>query len=162
MDGFNSYMQALRAHPPHMGPRVMPAQVPVQPTNVLGAYGLQQQGLQNNYAAQMQQHMANMGGMAGLAGTLGGAGMLAMSDARLKTDVREIGSLQLPGGPVPIKTFRYHGDPVRRMGMVAQDVEKVDPQAVFTHPVTGFKGLNYARVLLGAHQHAMGGGARGG
>ena len=43
MDGFNSYMQALRAHPPQRS-YIHPAPVPVAPTNVLGAYGLQQQG----------------------------------------------------------------------------------------------------------------------
>ena len=80
------------------------------------------------------------------------------SDRRMKTDEKEVGRLMLPGGELPIKSFRFKGDPVRRLGFVAQDVEKTEPNAVFTHPRTGVKGVDYARVLLSAHHHGMRGG----
>jgi len=129
-------------------------QAQVQPTNVLGAYDLAQQQQQFNYAQQMQNIAGMYGGIGGLAGSLGGAAMLAYgpnSDERLKTDMEKVGEISLPGGRVPITAFRYKGDPTKRLGFIAQDVEKVDPGAVFTHPMTGMKGVNYARVLMGAH-----------
>lgn len=138
---------------------VQPTQV--SPTNALGAYQLQQQGAWNAYNAQMNQYSSMLGGLGGLAGTLGGAYMMSPSDRRLKVDEKEVGRLMLPGGELPIKTFRFQGDPIRRMGFVAQDVEKVHPEAVFTHPRTGVKGVNYARVLLHAHHRGVRGG-RGG
>jgi hypothetical protein len=151
------------------------AQSQVSPTNVLGAYGMQQNALWNTYNSQMQQYGSMLGGIGGLAGTVAGAyfggpggaaaggaagSSLFSSDRRLKTDEKEVGRLMLPGGDLPIKTFRFKGDPVRRMGFVAQDVEKVHPESVVTHPRTGVKGVNYARVLLAAHHHGMGGGGR--
>lgn len=132
-------------------------QTSVSPTNVLDAYQMQQNAQWNQYNAQMNQYSSMLGGLGGLAGTLGGAYMMSPSDRRLKTDEKEVGKLMLPGGDLPIKTFRFKGDPVRRMGFIAQDVEKTHPDAVFTHPVTGVKGINYARILLAAHHHGMGG-----
>jgi len=134
-------------------------QTQVSPTNVLGAYQLQQNALWNAYNAQMQQYSGMLGGIGGLAGTLGAAAIMR-SDRRLKTDEKEVGKLMLPGGEVPLKTFRYRGDPVRRLGMIAQDVQDVEPDAVVRHPTTGMLGLNYARVLLSAHHHGMRGGNR--
>jgi len=139
-------------------------QTSVQPTSVLDAYQMQQNALWNQYNAQMQQYSGMLGGLGGLAGSLGSAGILGYmlappSDRNIKTDEKEVGKLMLPQGELPIKTFRFKGDPVRRMGFVAQDVEKVAPEAVFTHPTTGIKGVNYARVLLHAHHHGMRGGS---
>jgi hypothetical protein len=88
---------------------------------------------------------------------LGGAGIMKYSDERLKTDIHQVGELQQPGGKsVPLKTFRFKGDPVRRLGVIAQDVEPVNPQAVQTHPATGLKAVDYAHLLLAAHHAAMG------
>lgn len=130
------------------------AQTSVSPTNVLDAYQQQQNAQWNAYNAQMNQYSSMLGGIGGLAGSLGSAAIMA-SDRRLKVDEKEVGRLMLPNGELPIKTFRFKGDPVRRLGFVAQDVEKVHPEAVFTHPVTGVKGVHYARVLLQAHHHGM-------
>ena len=137
-------------------------QTQVAPTNVMGAFDLAQQQQQFNYAQQMQNVAGMYGGIGGLAGSLGGAAIMGgafpgspgigpNSDERLKTDMEKVGEISLPGGRVPITAFRYKGDPTKRLGFIAQDVEKVDPASVFTHPVTGMKGVNYARVLMGAH-----------
>lgn len=95
----------------------------------------------SNYNLQNQQ-MSNqgwgnlMGGLFNLGGTLGGAGILK-SDARLKTDIRRLAREAIPG--VPLVLFRYKSDPSKRyIGVLAQDVEKVEPESVFTGP-DGFK-----------------------
>ena len=128
----------------------------VQPTDVISAYGMAQQAKQANYQAQMGQYQGKLGGMGSLAGTLGGAAMMSFSDKRIKTDIKQVATLPHPGGDLPLSTFRYKGDPVKRLGFIAQDVEKVDPGAVSEHPKSGIKGVNYARVLAG-----MGGNSNG-
>jgi hypothetical protein len=51
-----------------------PAGVNVAGTNVLGAYQMQQQGMMNNYNAQMQQRNALIGALGGLGGAALGRG----------------------------------------------------------------------------------------
>jgi len=34
----------------------------------------------------------------------------------------------------------------RRVGFIAQEMEKVLPEVVFTNPVDGFKGINYPEI----------------
>lgn len=157
------------AHPMQLQPNTMAmpqtvSQAPIQPMQVAPS------------AAQqlVQPNPSMMGSFGGLPSqtqqiqptqaqipSMGMGGGYSISDERMKTDIKEVGRLMLPGGELPIHTFRFQGDPVRRMGFIAQHVEKVDPDAVHTHPRTGVKGVNYARVLLGAHQHAMGGRGNG-
>lgn len=83
------------------------------------------------------------GSLLGAAGNAGGFGSLfAFSDERLKTDVRRVGTTD---GGLPVYTFRYAwGGPVQ-MGVMAQDVEAVTPEAVHAH-ASGFKMVDYARV----------------
>ena len=128
-------------------------QTQVDPTNVLGAYGLQQQAYQNQLAAYQAQAQATggmIGGLGSIGGMLGSAAILS-SDERLKTDIRKVGELNLPGGTVPIKSFRFHGSPTRNLGLIAQDLEPVMPQAVQTNQITGLKSINYAQALMAAH-----------
>jgi len=63
------------------------------------------------------------------------------SDARIKRDVRPVGMLN---DGLPLYRFRYAGDPAARVGLMAQDVEQVDPGAV--HNVGGIKAVDYDRV----------------
>jgi hypothetical protein len=44
-------------------PQSTPTQTSVAPTNVLGAYQLQQNGQQANYQAQLQNYNAGLGGL---------------------------------------------------------------------------------------------------
>lgn len=104
--------------------------------------------VQQDYANRMNAYQNQMGGLFGLggsilgaAGSAGGFGAL-FSDERLKVDVQRVGATD---GGLPIYTYRYAwGGPVQ-MGVMAQDVEKVDPAAVSTH-ASGFKMVDYARV----------------
>jgi Chaperone of endosialidase len=60
------------------------------------------------------------------------------SDRRLKQDIAVVGALH---DGMPVYRFRYAGDPAMRIGLMADDVEKVAPEAV--HLVNGFKFVDY-------------------
>jgi hypothetical protein len=84
-----------------------------------------------------------IGGIGALAktGAFGPAGWLTASDARLKDDVEEVGTLH-DGSPV--YSFRYRGDPVTQIGLIAQDVEARHPDAVAE--IGGVKAVDYAKA----------------
>jgi hypothetical protein len=70
------------------------------------------------------------------------------SDARLKTDVLTLQNgletvMQLRG-----VSFTWINNPEygKRIGFIAQEMEKVLPELVFTNEVDGYKGINYAEV----------------
>lgn len=71
---------------------------------------------------------------------LGAAGLF-MSDERAKTDIKRVGTTD---GGLPVYTFRYKSGGPIQMGVMAQDVEKVDPAAVVE--IDGVKHVNYGRV----------------
>lgn len=86
-------------------------------------------------------------GLMSLGGTLGGAAIMA-SDIRTKENIKAIG--WLPNG-LPVYEFEYkpefkdqwgHGT---KVGVMAQDVEKVLPEAVIEHP-DGYKMVNYGAL----------------
>lgn len=107
-------------------------------TDVAGIYNnAYQQQLQ---AAQIenQSNNAMLGGLFGL----GAAGLRMWSDRRLKKDIRRIGYAD---NGLPIYSFKYKaGGPVQ-IGFMADDVEKVAPEAVFTE-ANGFKSVDYERA----------------
>ena len=67
-----------------------------------------------------------------------GLGALMFSDARLKEDIERVGETD---DGIPIYRWRYKGDDQVHVGSMAQDVEKVKPDAVLTH-ASGYKILN--------------------
>jgi hypothetical protein len=76
---------------------------------------------------------------------LGGASLLTgpfgkLSDVRAKTDVQKVGELD---DGQNVYSYRYKGDPTPEIGLLAQEVEKVRPEAVATGP-DGFKRVDYA------------------
>jgi hypothetical protein len=75
------------------------------------------------------------------------SGILQISDRHLKEDVVEDGDLF---GVLPVYSFNYLGDPVRRRGLMAQDVERVAPSAVVD--LGSFKAVNYRRAVECAAQ----------
>ncbi len=78
----------------------------------------------------------------GAGGQVGGAAMMAAaSDRRVKTDIKRVG---VTDGGLPIYTFRFLGDPHTQMGVMAQDVEKVLPEAVIE--IDGIKRVYYDKV----------------
>jgi hypothetical protein len=59
------------------------------------------------------------------------------SDERLKEDIEEVGALS---DGQPVYKYRYIGSPVWQIGLMAQDVEKIVPEAVTE--VGGYKAVN--------------------
>lgn len=99
-------------------------------------------GLVNsNYNQQNQQYQNTWNGIGNLAGAIGG---WAFSDELLKDDIQDTG-LDTPDG-IDIKTYRYKGSPMMQLGVIAQEAEKVRPDAVRTHP-SGFKQVNYDKIM---------------
>lgn len=74
------------------------------------------------YQAQQQQQQALLGGLFGL-----GSAAIIASDERLKEDIHKVGETD---DEIPIVSYRYKGDPVPRLGFLAQDVQKKRPEAV--------------------------------
>lgn len=98
--------------------------------------------------ANRRANSTSAAGLGNLFGTLGSA-WITSSDIRVKEDVQRVG--QLPNG-IPIYTFRYTeryrplwGRDIK-IGVMAQDVEKVIPDAVVTGP-DGIKMVDYAKVV---------------
>ena len=86
---------------------------------------------------QQGQH----GAAAPVAGKLGGA--VIASDERIKDNIKQVGKTQ---DGLPIYEFSI-GDGEMQTGVMAQDVEKVDPSAVVQDPATGIKGVNYDQAV---------------
>ena len=110
----------------------------IQAPNYMGA-------VQSQYQQQMGQDNAAMGGLFGLGGTLLKAGLPLMmaSDRRLKTDISRVGTLD---NGLPVYAYRYKSGGPMQIGLMAQDVEKVNPDAV--GEIAGFKAVDYARAVV--------------
>ena len=103
--------------------------------------GVDYSGLVNQkYQSEMAGYNSQMGALGGLFGGL--TGMFSFSDERLKTDIKRVGKTD---GGLPVYTYRYKGDGTMHMGVMAQDVENVIPEAVAQHE-SGYKMVNYGKV----------------
>jgi len=74
----------------------------------------------------------------------------AASDESLKHNFLHITSASALSKVMEMKgmyfTFKNDPENKRKLGFIAQDMEKVVPEAVFTNPVDGLKGINYAEL----------------
>ena len=107
--------------------------------------------------AQASAALANQGMGMGLLGGLGsflsspsGGGLLSglgsglgalFSDERLKEDIAPVGELY---DGQKVYSYRYKGDSTPRVGLLAQEVEKIHPEAVVE--VGGFKAVKYGKA----------------
>ncbi len=82
-----------------------------------------------------------MGGLGSAGSSIMSALPLMFSDERVKEDIVPVGALH---DGLPVYSYRYKGDPTPRIGLIAQDVEKVRPDAVFD--VGGVKAVDYGRA----------------
>lgn len=106
----------------------------VAPTDVLGAYALNQQAQQANANRAASSQSGLMGGLF----QLGSAAILA-SDVRLKTDIKRVGTLD---NGVPVYSYRYKAGGPPMIGVMAQDLAGVRPDLV--HDIGGgMLGVNY-------------------
>lgn len=120
----------------------------VAPTDVTGP-------VYQSYNAQNQNYMNAMGGIYGLGGALIGAGgqiasnpaaltALGLSDRRLKTDLVEIGRHALG---FPVYAFKFIWDAACwHIGVIAQEVAEILPNAVVIDPESQFLAVDYARL----------------
>jgi hypothetical protein len=87
-------------------------------------------------------------GLMQLGGTLGAASIMAPSDIRLKENIKAIG--WLPNG-LPVYEYEFKpeykhiGGEGKHIGVMAQEVEQVMPEAVVEHP-DGYKMVNYGAL----------------
>lgn len=101
-------------------------------------------------------------GAASSLGTLGYLGYLAYtSDRRVKENIKKIGTLKGKHGEYPIYTFNYIGSKAPQVGVMAQDVEKINKAAVTE--INGIKHVYYQKLKTGGRvAYAPGGGIGGG
>jgi hypothetical protein len=94
----------------------------------------------------------SVGGAPLSSGILGGLSSLAgsiFSDSRLKEDIESVGELY---DGQEVYKFRYIGSPIWQIGLMAQDVEKIIPDAVTE--VGGYKTLNLNKATQYASELA--------
>ena len=70
------------------------------------------------------------------------------SDARLKKDIKDLPyGLDQAVKLHPVTYKMKEGDDRSRLGLIAQDVQKIVPEAVITDPKSGMLGLDYVALL---------------
>lgn len=87
-----------------------------------------------NANAALAGNTAGANALNGIAGIAG----LVLSDARLKEDIEPVGELY---DGTNIYRFRYKGDSTPHIGLMAQEVEQINPGAV--KEIGGFKAVDY-------------------
>lgn len=113
----------------------------IQPVDYIGLMNNQYNAQMNNYNSRVGQQNAAMNGLFSLGGSLGSAALMR-SDERVKEDIQKVGTLD---NGLPVYLFRYKGQPQVHMGVMAQEVEKVNPAAVVE--INGIKHVDYARAV---------------
>lgn len=86
-------------------------------------------------------------GGSGLLGGLGG--LLALSDRRTKEDIEKVGELKDGSN---VYSFKYRGEPKTHIGLMADEVEKKTPEAVYD--VGGVKMVDYGAATRAAVKRA--------
>ena len=100
---------------------------------------------QNQLAAYNAQQAAQGGFLGGLM-SLGGAAISRYSDIRLKKNIKKIGKLRDGINIYSYNYIDYKDLPKeKQIGVMAQEVEKVIPEAVITM-ADGYKAVNYALI----------------
>lgn len=107
--------------------------------------------INSNYQTQANNAATTNAGIFSAIGSVAGAGAkMAMpgagmfgSDRRLKKDIQLIGTW--PNG-LPYYEFTYKSGGPRRIGFMADEVEKYMPEAV--HEIDGFKHVDYGKAVL--------------
>ncbi len=108
----------------------------------VGVGGVDYTGLVNQkYQADMQAHQSQMGGLFGLGASLIKA--IPWSDRRLKTDIKRVGTLDNGLG---VYSYRLKGENHYQIGVMAQEVAEVHPEAI-VHDPSGFMKVDYQRAV---------------
>ena len=94
------------------------------------------------YGAQANQQQQQNQGMTALTSAATSLLPLLMSDERLKENINPVGKLN---NGLTIYSFNYGNDPVTHVGLLAQEVEEVYPEAVAE--VNGYKMVDYKQAV---------------
>jgi len=104
----------------------------------------QRQNVLSAASANAQAKSAYNSGIASMVGNIAGsAGQMAMmkSDRRVKTNIKVVGKTF---SGLPVYTYKYKGQDTTQMGVMAQDVEIVNPEAVAEF--NGIKHVDYNKI----------------
>lgn len=104
---------------------------------ILGKFAARDQGNQRASQGALQGLTTVTNGF----GAGGGGGMMSLCDMRTKEDIVRIGTLD---NGLPVYIFTYKGDDQIHMNVMAQDVEKVNPNAIIEH--NGLKYVNMEQI----------------
>lgn len=111
------------------------------PADVTGPAYANYQGQLGAYNSAQNANAATMGGLFGLGGGLGAAGILKYSDRRLKRNIKRCGTLC---DGIELYVYQYLWSDVREIGVMADEVQKVKPEAV--SEVGGFLAVDYSKL----------------
>jgi hypothetical protein len=119
----------------------------LQPSTALAGLGTTSSGTSQGTQTSTPSLMSSLSQGTQLGGSwLSGLGsLMALSDRRAKTDVRKVGALH---DGQNVYSFRYKGSPKTEIGLMAQEVERRDPDAV--REIGGMKHVDYGRALAPA------------
>lgn len=109
--------------------------------DVMGPFSQQYQGQLASVNSANQNAAQRNAQTTSAATTVAAALLAAFSDRRLKADIEKVG--KLPSG-INLYTYRYVWDDRYRVGVMADEVEKVYPEAV--GEMYGFKTVDYSRI----------------
>jgi hypothetical protein len=109
--------------------------------------GITQNGFNNQmgqYNQAMSQYNSTVGGLFGL----GSSALMAFSDERLKTDIKDTGK-DIAG--VDVKTWKWKGSDERGKGVIAQELQRKHPEMVDRSHPSGYRRVDYGKLMqLGA------------
>jgi hypothetical protein len=117
--------------------------VPQTGVNNTDIAGITQGGFSNQmdiWNAKQARENAMLGGIAGIGSAAASGWML--SDERVKEDIKKVGKLD---SGLNIYKYRYKGHPLQQLGVMAQEVEQIQPEAV-AETDSGYKAVNYGAV----------------
>jgi hypothetical protein len=107
----------------------------IAPAQIFGATQAQAQNAQNTYNQQVANQNANTAGLFSL-----GSAAISLSDRRLKSNIKRIGTHKLGIGIYEYDIMGKHD-----IGVMAQELLQVMPDAVHQHP-SGYLMVDYGRL----------------
>lgn len=117
------------------------------PLDVSGAFANQQAAQNRQYQGQLAGYNADVASKNSMMGGLFGLGAASIpvmfSDRRLKRDVVDLGEI-MPG--IHLYEYAYVWGPERHRGVMADEVERVMPEAVL-YDADGFQMVDYGRLF---------------
>lgn len=96
-----------------------------------------------NVNAQNDPFNTILGAAAGGAGAYGMKAALTRSDRRLKTDIKLVGKMD---NGLNVYTYRYKSGGPTMMGVMADEVARVSPQAYVPGAINGFDAVDYSKL----------------